>query len=237
MNDIGDTQLGSFIALSPIQRGAIVAFVSDFAASVEPGAQVLDAGAGEAPYRSLFAHCSYFTQDWPGSVHETSRPIDFVCDLHDPLPIKSASFDAIVLTEVLEHVANPTRVLTELRRILRPGGRIAITVPFVGALHEEPHDYRRPTSHGLAALLNQAGFAELHMKPLTGWFSTLAHVLRDQGLATQAPGKKARLGHRAISIAFLLASQVLRRCAPFLDRRFDKRHALPLGWTVTARVN
>lgn len=226
--------LAAFVAESPIQRGAIVAFVRAFADGLPAGTRILDAGAGAAPYRELFAHCDYRTQDWPGSVHAGPLAADYVGDLHEELPIEAGSFDAVLCTEVLEHVADPALVLAELRRILRPGGRLAVTVPFVGVLHEEPHDHRRPTSYGLAALLDGADFTGIDVEPLTGWFSTLAHVLRDQGLATQTFGGRATWGQRAIGFVFFGASEGLRRIAPALDRRLDRRHALPLGWTATA---
>jgi SAM-dependent methyltransferase len=226
--------LDAFVAESPIQRGAIASFVRQYAASLPPGTRILDAGAGVAPYRQLFAHCDYRTQDWSGSVHSGAAEADVVGDLDEGLPIEDGAFDAILCTEVLEHVGDPFRVLAELRRLLRDGGRLALTVPFVGPLHEEPHDHRRPTNHGLVAMLDRTGFTEPEVRPLTGWFSTLASVLRDQGLATQRPGTSAPMVQRLVGLGCYLVSEVLRRLAPTLDRHLDRRQALPLGWSAVA---
>mgnify|MGYP001370262344 CR=1 FL=1 len=226
-------ELRPFIAESPLHRAPIAEAVSVAAAAMAPGTRVLDAGAGEAPYRPLFAHCEYVTQDWPGTVHAGARDADVIADLHD-LPVADGSFDAVVCTEVLEHVAEPARVLDELARVLRPGGTVLITVPFVGGLHEEPHDHYRYTSHGLAGLLDRAGFTNIEVEPLTGYWSTLSQVLRQATMNTTpidvAPRPLTRL---AGGVTYVL-SEVLRRVAPALDRRLDHRRALPIGWVARA---
>jgi SAM-dependent methyltransferase len=79
-------------------------------------------------------------------------------DLRAPLPFVDAAFDAAVCTEVLEHVDNARFVLSELARVLRPGGRLLVSVPFVFHYHEDPQDVRRYTPAGLRAALQQAGF-------------------------------------------------------------------------------
>lgn len=226
----------AFVAISPIQRAPIARAVVDAAAALPAGARVLDAGSGEAPYRSLFGHCEYLTQDWPGTPHQGAHASDVIADLHD-LPLEDASFDAVVCTEVLEHVAEPQRVLAELRRILRPGGRLLVTVPFAIELHEEPHDHYRYTSHGLRGLLERAGFVDVEVVPATGWFSTFAQIMRHQRASTSPDcgnGSNGPVG-RLVGALFLLASEALRRVAPTLDRRLDRRHALPLGWIARAR--
>lgn len=222
-----------FIAESPVQRAPIAEAVAAAAAALPPGARVLDAGAGEAPYRPLFAHCDYVTQDWPGTVHQGAHGADVIADLHD-LPLEDGSFDAVLCTEVLEHVAEPARVLDELARVLRPGGSVLITVPFVIGLHEEPHDHYRYTSHGLRGLLGRSGFTGIEVEPLTGYWSTLSHVLRIAAMNTTPIGVTPRpLARIAGSLTFVL-SELLRRVAPALDRRLDTRHALPIGWVARA---
>lgn len=224
--------LRAFVAEAPIHREAILAEVQTAAAAAAPHARVLDAGAGDAPYRPLFAHCAYVTQDWASSPHPGARSADVIGDLAD-LPLPDADFDLVLCTEVLEHVAEPARAVAEIARILRPGGRLVLTVPFVGELHEEPHDYYRYTPYALEHLLGGAGFAEIAVRPLTGWYSTLSHTLRHAALSTRDPIAPRR-STRAVSFAILVLSDLLRRVAPRLDR-LDERRALPLGWVATAR--
>jgi SAM-dependent methyltransferase len=227
-----DDPLSAFVAASPIVRRPIRDFVGDFAHDLEPGTRVLDVGAGEAPYRRLFSHCRYETHDWPGSVHPAAQRATYVSDLRDGLPVGSGSVDAVLLTEVLEHLERPLAALQEVRRILRPGGMVAITVPFVAPLHEEPRDYQRLTAHGLRDLLSSAGFGEIEVRPMGGWFTMLANLFREQGLSTQLEGAKASPTQRAVSAGFRLLSRLLAGVAPRLDRSLDRRVALPLGWTV-----
>jgi SAM-dependent methyltransferase len=226
--------LRAFIAQSPVHRGAIVREVAATAAATPAGARVLDAGAGDAPYRPLFAHCAYLTQDWPGSPHAGAQRVDIVADLHE-LPADLGELDLVVCTEVLEHVADPSVVLAELRRVLRPGGSLLVTVPFVAGLHEEPYDFYRYTNHALRMLLDRAGFSEVAVEPLTGWWSTLASVLRYTGAIMQPLGERPGPAARLVAgVAFVMA-EILRRLAPRLDR-LDRRRALPLGWVVRARA-
>jgi SAM-dependent methyltransferase len=231
MATAGD-HLAAFIRESPIHRAPIARAVGSAAATLAEGTRVLDAGAGRAPYRLLFSHCEYVTQDWPQSLHAAARSADIVADLRD-LPVADASFGFVLCTEVLEHVADPARVLGELRRVLRVGGRLLVTVPFVGELHEEPHDHWRYTNHGLAGLLARSGFEQIAVTPLTGYWSTVAQVLRHAGLATRPVASPARPATRAAALASLCVSGVLQRLAPTLDR-LDGRRALPLGWVATA---
>lgn len=79
-------------------------------------------------------------------------------DAASALPFKDAVFDAAVCTEVLEHVADARSVLAEIARVVRSGGRVLVTVPFVFHYHEDPRDIRRYTPPGLRAALEDAGF-------------------------------------------------------------------------------
>lgn len=159
----------------PLVRRGIHAAVSEFAAELAPGTRVLDAGAGNAPYAELFDHCHYVTADWGNSPHEHAPASDIVASL-DALPVEAASFDAVLCTEVLEHVRHPDAVLAEFARVLVPGGRLCLTVPFVWPLHEEPFDFFRYTPFALRDMLQEHGFPDAAVKPTSGYLSTLAQV-------------------------------------------------------------
>jgi SAM-dependent methyltransferase len=229
-----EPNLAAFVAESPIHRPPIADAVRAFATSLEAGTRVLDAGAGQAPYRHLFAHCDYKTQDWPSSPHEDATGADVIADLRD-LPLEDDSFDAAVCTEVLEHVETPGEAVAELARILRPGGRLLVTVPFVGELHEEPHDHFRYTSHGIRGLLDRGGFVVDEVRPLTGYFRTIAHLFRVSGTSVVSTTGPRNALARALAFALLVLSKLLERPARALDR-IDQRRALPIGWSVLARL-
>ncbi len=80
-------------------------------------------------------------------------------------PFVDCSFDAVLCNQVLEHVFNPHEFVAEMHRVLKPGGRLVLTVPFVWDEHEQPFDYARYSSFGLRALFEEKGFViERHKK-------------------------------------------------------------------------
>lgn len=226
--------LAAFVAESPLHRERILAEVRRFAAGTPAGASVLDAGAGDAPYAGLFAACDYLTQDWPNSPHALAASADVVGDIR-ALPVPDASFDAILCTEVLEHLDAPDDGLAEMRRVLRPNGRLLITVPFVAQHHEEPFDFFRYTAHGLRALADRNGLAVTRLVPLGGYWTMLAHTLRVAPIAVRGEAPSGA-GTRISSFAALCASGVLQRAAPTLDR-LDERRAMPVGWALIASAD
>lgn len=225
---VRSARLEAFVAASPLDRRPILAFMEETAAALPPGSRVLDAGAGEAPYRELFAHCDYKTSDWSNSVHENAQAADIVASL-ESLPLPDGSFDAVLNTQVLEHVADPFAVVAELARVLTPGGRLFLTVPLVNELHEEPYDFFRYTPYGLRTLFERAGLEAVEIEPLTGYYTTLAMLLRNGGLITGV-GATRDVGRRALAALFRALAAVL----PWLDR-LDRRRALPLGYVCRAR--
>jgi SAM-dependent methyltransferase len=128
----------------------------------EPGS-VLDVGCGAQPYRGLFHHARHYQGLDIADSHER-----FGYELADtinvtgyPWPVPDSSVDMALCTEVLEHVLEPDRLLLEMRRCLRPGGRLVLTVPFAARWHFVPYDYWRFTPSALAHLLHQAGFVDV----------------------------------------------------------------------------
>jgi SAM-dependent methyltransferase len=220
--------LADFVAQLPEERASLLTFVADVAGQLAPGTRLLDAGAGDAPYRELFAHCDYVTADWTNSPHEQAHSSDITASLY-ALPVGDASFDAVLSTQVLEHVAEPSLVLSELHRVLRPGGRLYLTVPLVGELHEEPYDYYRYTPHGLRHLLTAAGFHVESVTARNGYFTTLAGLMRT-GTWSLARGERAQRPELAGARRLLI---VLARVLPALDE-LDELRLLPLGYTCVA---
>ena len=100
-----------------------------------------------------------------------------VCGNIHCLPFADGEVDAIVCTGVLEHIADPVRAVAEFRRVLRPGGEVFCTVPFMQGYHEDPADYRRYTPTGLRQLFQ--GFSATHIRPSHGVGSALAWVAAD----------------------------------------------------------
>ena len=223
-----DAALQDFVAELPAERRHILAFVRRAAAATPAGTRLLDAGAGEGPYRTLFSHCSYVSSDWSSSPHPGARAADIISPL-ERLPVDSGAFGAVLCTQVLEHVERPDVVLAELFRVLSPGGTLWLTAPMVGALHEEPHDFFRYTRHGLCALAGNAGFDDVEVEPLGGYFTALAVLATNCGISIGVRAERADAPRRVLAAAF----RGIGRALPALDR-IDERRAMPVGWSCRA---
>jgi len=110
--------------------------------------------------------------DWPNTYHKISF-LDFHLDLNKPLPIKDRIFDTIILTDVLEHIASPDTLWIEMTRILKPGGKIIIGVPFFHLLHEEPYDYFRYTQFRLKLFCEENNLKVITLYPYGASFEIM----------------------------------------------------------------
>jgi SAM-dependent methyltransferase len=126
---------------------------------------LLDIGCGSKPYRSLFNVDAYIGLDIDS---ENSRKRGVADQLYDggEFPFPDGLFDSALCNQVLEHVFNPDEFLSEIGRVLKPGGKLLLTVPFVWDEHEQPYDYARYSSFGLRALLEKQGFKIIQHKKL-----------------------------------------------------------------------
>jgi SAM-dependent methyltransferase len=121
---------------------------------------VLDVGAGAQPYRGLLPPgVEYLAID----TEDAQRHFDYAVPgtryfSGSHWPVESSTVDLVLATETLEHVPTPDAFLAEAARVLRPGGRIVLTVPFAARWHYVPHDYWRFTPSSLLLLLEAAGF-------------------------------------------------------------------------------
>jgi len=148
------------------------------AAKVPAASRVLDVGAGSCPFRSLFSHCDFVTQDLTPLQPEQLQGrqgygnIDIISAIAS-IPVSSESFDLIICTEVLEHVPEPILAVREFGRILRPGGVLLASAPLQSGLHQEPyHFYGGYTPYWYRKFLPEAGFSDIEIKPVGGLLRT-----------------------------------------------------------------
>jgi SAM-dependent methyltransferase len=158
-------------------EAAIDDAVEAFARSLRDGAVVLDAGAGECTFKDRFPRQRYVGVDLGiGDAAWNYAALDAIADL-EAVPFRTGAFDAALNIVTLEHVREPRAVLAELCRVLKPGGRLLLIVPHEWEEHQTPHDYFRYTRYGAAYLLRQAGFAEIAIEPVGGFFRLLSRRL------------------------------------------------------------
>ena len=192
--------------------------------------RLLDLGCGGVPlylaYRSLVT--SITCVDWVNSDHRLDH-IDTAADLNEPLPLNSGDFETVVLTDVLEHIAQPEALLGEIRRVLSPGGMLLGSVPFLYRLHEEPHDHYRYTLHALTRLARRSGFAVELLDPYGAGTDVLFDVL----------GKLAQSSHWRFGDGWAARIQQLGLWArgTSLGRRINARHqSMPIGYVLAFRA-
>ena len=161
-----------------LHRTAVGRFVADAAGRIPAGATVLDAGAGESPYRGLLTHVRYVAlDDGRGESRWDYGGLHVAGDLLR-MPLAGGCVDAVLCTETLEHLTDPGAFLCEVARVLRPGGRLYLTAPLSFKEHQQPHDYFRYTRHGLRLLLERAGLVAERVDPEGGYFRFLGDKIQ-----------------------------------------------------------
>lgn len=137
---------------------------------------LLDVGCGNRPYEDIFLPC---VQEYVG-VDITKGPrVDIVADTSKGLPIESQTYDTIICTEMLEHTPYPRESIKELARVLKKGGYLILSTPFVHKLHGEPFDYFRYSQHILKVLAEEAGLETIEFYYVGTSIAVLGRTLGD----------------------------------------------------------
>lgn len=145
-----------------------VAWIEQTLKKIPVGLTILDAGAGECQFKKFCSHLKYVAQDFAqyegkgdAGLHTgkwDNSKLDIVSDITE-IPLPDASVDAIMCTEVLEHVPDPVRVLHEFKRLLKPGGYLLITAPFTSLTHFAPYHF----ASGLSRYFYEHHFKALNL--------------------------------------------------------------------------
>jgi SAM-dependent methyltransferase len=142
---------------------------------VGPTSRVLDYGSADSPYRSLFpAGTDWVGADLPGNPDAS---VELRAD--GSLPLADESVDAVISTQVLEHVRDPALYLAECSRVLRPGGRLLLSTHGMMVYHPDPDDYWRWTCAGLKLAVGQAGFEIRRFDGIMGLAATGLQFFQD----------------------------------------------------------
>jgi SAM-dependent methyltransferase len=132
--------------------------------------EVLVVGSGKVDYRSLMPNASTLLC----SDIEPGEYIDVVADAQD-LPMEDSSFDAVIVIEVIEHLNNPHKAIEQMSRVLRPGGKLLLSIPFMFRVHGDPNDYQRLTASGLGVLLDRK--FDSSIRPFGGRLSVISDII------------------------------------------------------------
>ena len=137
----------------------------------------LDVGCGLRPYESHFPLGCYVGVDVETSGRDHAMKLPDCYYNGRILPFPGNCFEGAISTQVLEHVPDPRGLLAEMHRVIKPGGGLIISLPFVWQEHEEPYDFFRFTGFGITDLLKQTGFEVDSIAKDTGAIETLAVTL------------------------------------------------------------
>jgi SAM-dependent methyltransferase len=133
-----------------------------------------------------------------GPGRENPRVINLNVDAFDSvdiigdgtnIPLVDGSVDTVTCNAVIEHVSNPADLLSEMYRVLAPGGYAQLMVPFVFPFHAYPSDYQRYSTMGILELTRS--FDKIELCVLTGPTSAMAVLFREY-LRLLVPGGNGR---------------------------------------------
>ena len=212
--------------------------------------RLLDVGVGERPHGKLFEGkvSRYIGLEYPPMADNLSpgiwtmlervRGIIDVWGDGGALPFRDSSFDTLMALEVLEHVPQPDQLVQDFVRVLKPGGKLLVTVFFAAPLHQLPFDYQRFTEPGIRALLERAGLVVEVLEP-RGNFAAVVGSLRAQYFL-RALGASARLHDGSVTVSrwrapFVLPCVALIQIAYRWIAAVSKDTTYSLGYAVVAR--
>ena len=189
---------------------------------------VLDLGCGIMPYREFITGTKpaikYVGIDFEkpaGAEYEIVKP-DLFWDGFT-IPLEDNSVETVLATELFEHCANTDIILKEVFRVLKTGGNLIFTVPFIWNLHLVPYDEYRYTPFALKRLLANSGFVDIDLKALGLWDASLAQIL-----GIWFKNRPSRLKN-SFSFLFIWAIKLLLK----KDKCFDKSKIYNEGVMLT----
>ena len=201
----------------------------------EISGEVLDIGCADQriaaylPTGTRYTGLDYFQT---ASFWYHTRPQVFG-DAH-ALPFAADRFDAVLLLDVMEHLENPTKCLSEVNAVLRRGGRLMIKVPFLYPMHDSPRDFQRWTKYGLMAMLTAAGFSEVRVVSI-GRASETATLLSNLAMSKTALSWIERRHAFAVFVPLIACIILLRNMATWMFSSLSQKDDfMPVGFVAFA---
>ena len=191
--------------LSPVysysQRNRLKKFLNDQIGNLDQKI-VLNLGSGNSEINEKIINVDIFKY----------QNVDIACDITD-LPFKDNSVDAIMTIAVLEHVPYPKKVVDEIYRVLKPGGFIYSSIPFIQGFHASPYDFQRYTSEGIKILHEE--FAQVDTLLIGGPTSGFLWVMQEWIAILFSFGSKKL--HFALSFIFMFLTFPIKFLDVFLQ--------------------
>lgn len=188
---------------------------------------ILDLGCGKVPLYSMYKDYvnSVTCVDWSNSKHGNMYT-DYNVDLNAKieLPFKERSFETVLCTDVLEHIASPEYLMKEIYRILANDGKIILGVPFFYWIHESPYDFNRYTEYMLRRFCKDVGLEIIELFSYGGApevvFDIISKLMRNNRLASRI---------------FYRLSRICMRTKTIDKMSKNTARIFPLGYIVVAK--
>lgn len=187
--------------------------------------RLVDLGCGQVPLYGMYRDraSEVVCVDWPSSLHN-SLHVDVFADLNLPLPFDENEFDTVIATDVLEHLHTPEALFRTSARILRPGGKLIIGVPFMYWIHEAPHDFHRFTRFALDKMVRDSDLSMISLKSYGGGPEVIADI------TSKLIGSRPWVARPVISTMQLMMS------LPFVQKLSSRtKEHFPLGYILIAQ--
>ncbi|NJK98227.1 MAG: class I SAM-dependent methyltransferase [Chloroflexia bacterium] len=188
---------------------------------------MIDVGCGDLHYRKYIEKKvkKYDSIDFS----RKDKDITYIGDVQNMEMISDQFYDSAICLEVLEHLRNPFKAVSEIYRILKKDGILVLSVPHMSRLHEEPYDFFRFTKYGLKSTLEDAGFKIIEIQTRGGLFSFIGHQVSSVLISSfyHIPVMKNIIYY--INKFFIIYPCVI------LDRISDGKKRLAAGYTCVVK--
>jgi SAM-dependent methyltransferase len=160
-----------------LRRCYVDLFYAEEVKRLPKGSRILDlGGVRKKSMPGKFDIASYSLEVTCLNILPSANP--HVIATAEALPFGGGTFDAVICSEVLEHVPDPRVVLAEASRVLQPGGRLLIAVPFLYQIHASPHDFGRYTDFFWRTALESHGFVIERLEKQGLYWSVMLDFVR-----------------------------------------------------------
>lgn len=164
-----------------VRRHFVDNFFFSHSSLFHPGIKVIDIGGKKVKKRGLFDVGSFGAEVTYVNVEKKDEP-DILADARS-IPVPDDSYDIALMGELLEHVPDPKAVLKEACRLLKAGGKLLATVPFMVGIHADPFDFGRYTDTFWKKAAEEVGFGRIEIERQGTIFAVAALMLQHLFLA------------------------------------------------------
>ena len=206
---------------------------------IPPCLSVIEIGGGNAMMRSILQKACR-SKTYISSDIEPTNNTDVICDAQDMI-FSDEDADVIAAFEVMEHIPDTNKFLSEVSRVLRPNGYLVISVPFLYGKHDY-QDFYRWTAQGLERVMNKHNLTVLLVKSRGGTFLTITTLVSNFihskfqpiGNSWRARGIWRKVYYGFMSI-IMLPVVLMSWLALLLDIIVDRNSANPSGFILIAQ--